>query len=45
LVIGAFFVRAADDFVRHHAGPGTGRRDGREHVFGNVGIISDIGPL
>jgi len=45
LVIDAFFVRAADDFVRHHDGPGTGRREEREHFFGNVGIVADIGPL
>ena len=45
MVIEAFFVRAADNFVRHHDGPGTGRRDEREHFVDNVSIIADIGPL
>jgi hypothetical protein len=43
LVIDAFFVRAADDFVRHHEDLG-GRRDEHEHFFDNVGIVADIGP-
>jgi len=29
----------------HCDGPGTSRRDEREHFFGNVGIVADIGPL
>jgi hypothetical protein len=45
LVIDAFFVRAADDCVCHYDGPGTSRRDEREHFFGNVGIVADIGSL
>jgi len=45
LVIDAFFVRAADDCVCHYDGPGTSRRDEREHFFGNVGIVADIGSV
>ena len=45
MVIDAFFVRAADDFVRHHDRFSTGRRDEREHFFGNVGIVADIDSL
>jgi hypothetical protein len=39
----AFFVRAADNSVRHHDGPSSGRVDEREHFFCYAGIIADIG--
>jgi hypothetical protein len=45
LVIDAFFVRTADNSVRHHNGPSSGRVDEREHFFCYTGIIADIGPF
>jgi len=45
LVIDAFFVRTADNSVRHHNGPSSGRVDEREHFFWYTGIIADIGPF
>jgi len=45
LVIDAFFVRTADNSVRHHNGPSPGRVDEREHFFCYAGIIADIGPF
>ena len=44
-VIDAFFVRTADNPVRHHDGPSSGRVDEREHFFCYAGIIADIGPF
>ena len=45
MVIDAFFVRTADNSVRHHNGPSSGRVDEREHFFCHAGIITDIGPF
>ena len=45
MVIDAFFVRTADNSVRHHNGPSSGRVDEREHFFCYAGIIADIGPF
>lgn len=45
LVIDAFFVRTADNSVRHHDGPSSGRVDEREHFLCYTGIIADIGPF
>ena len=45
MVIDAFFVRTADNSVRHHNGPSSGRVDEREHFFCYTGIIADIGPF
>jgi len=45
LAIDAFFVRTADNSVRHHNGPSSGRVDEREHFFCYAGIITDIGPF
>jgi hypothetical protein len=38
-------VRTADNSVRHHNGPSSGRVDEREHFFCYAGIIADIGPF
>ena len=45
MVIDAFFVRTADNSVRHHNGHSSGRVDEREHFFCYAGIIADIGPF
>ena len=36
-------MRTADNSVRHHDGPSSGRVDEREHFFCYAGIIADIG--
>ena len=43
MVIDAFFVRTAENSVRHHNGLSSGRVDEREHFFCYTGIIADIG--
>ena len=43
MVIDAFFVRTADNSVRHHDGPSSGCVDECEHFFCYTGIIADIG--
>ena len=45
MVIDAFFMRTADNPVRHHDGLGSGRVDERKHLFCYTGIIADICPL
>ena len=45
MVIDAFFVRTAENSVRHHNGLSSGRVDEREHFFCYTGIIADIGPF
>jgi len=42
-VIDAFFVRTADNPVRHQDGPSSGCVDEREHLFCYARIIADIG--
>ena len=44
-VIDTFFVRTADNSVRHHDGPSSGCVGEREHFFCYAGIIADIGPF
>src|SRR6516162_98960 len=43
-IIDAFFVRTADNSVRHHGGPSSGRVDEGEHFLCYTGIIADIDP-
>ena len=43
MVIDAFFVRTADNSVRHHDGPSSGCVDKCEHFFCYARIIADIG--
>ena len=43
MVIDAFFVRTADNPVRHQDGPSSGCVDEREHLFCYARIIADIG--
>jgi hypothetical protein len=45
LVIDAFFVRTADNSVRHHGRFSSGRIDEREHFFCYAAVIADIGPF
>ena len=44
-VIDAFFMRTADNSVRHHDGLGSGRVDERKHLFCYTGIFADICPF
>ena len=45
LVIDAFFVRTADNSVRHCGRLSSGRIDEREHFFRYAAVIADIGPF